>query len=133
MDENSEMAPHIDSALSDLQQTIRDPYRKLDDYDVPVYHVTHDDPDPHQTFPHEKSRAPMPRHEIYPELLRKYEEERGKQVAPPAEEDFHNIPVYHVTHDEEPTGIIEPEPVPEPESVPEPEPEENDEKFLNTK
>ena len=63
MDESSEMTPHIDSTLNDVQEAIRE---------VPVYHVTHDDP--HQTLTH----APRPRHEVYPELLRKYEEERSR-------------------------------------------------------
>ena len=42
---------------------------------MPVYH---DDPEPYQTFYHENPRALMPRHEVYPELTRKYREDSAR-------------------------------------------------------
>ena len=78
MDEDTEMRPHIDSAYRDLERAFREPSQRQSEYDIPVYHVTHDEPDPHRKYSEEKTRAPRPRHEIYPELTRHYKEESAK-------------------------------------------------------
>ena len=78
MDEENEMKPHIDSTYRDFERAFREPSRRQSEYDLPVYHVTHDEPDPHRQFSREKSQAPRPRHELYPELKRRYEEDSAK-------------------------------------------------------
>ena len=90
------MHGYANSALHDIKQTYLNLSQRDDDYGKPIYDVTQDKRVPHS----ERKKSGRRKRGDLDELKRRYDEKSGGYRVPQLD-DVDDLPVRHVTHDEQ--------------------------------